>query len=58
MRCAERAEQKRAEELLTSTLTCQVLWSDIDYMDKFKDFTLNPTSYAAPKMQVGMAALM
>lgn len=29
----------------------QVLWSDIDYMDGFRDFTLNPVAYAASKMQ-------
>ena len=27
-------------------------------MDKFKDFTLNPTAYPAPKMQVSRVALL
>lgn len=34
----------------------QVLWSDIDYMDGFRDFTLNPVAYAAPKMQARPAS--
>lgn len=34
----------------------QVLWSDIDYMDRFRDFTLDPVAYAAPKMLVGFPA--
>lgn len=30
-----------------------VMWTDIDYMDQWRDFTLNQTAFSKNKMQAG-----
>ncbi len=37
-----------ADNFRSKQLPCDVLWMDIDYMDKYKIFTFSPTAFSAP----------
>ncbi|MDD7885384.1 TIM-barrel domain-containing protein [Flavivirga sp. 57AJ16] len=38
-----------ADEFRNRKIPCDVIWMDIDYMDKYKVFTFNPVEFSDPK---------
>ena len=38
-----------ADEFRNRKIPCDVLWMDIDYMDQYKIFTFNPSTFSNPK---------
>ena len=58
--CVCRWGYKHVEELAevvakykAADIPLEVMWTDIDYMDGYRDFSLNPNNFSKDKMQAG-----
>ncbi|KAJ0409813.1 hypothetical protein P43SY_005707 [Pythium insidiosum] len=49
--------QEVAANYTAAQIPLDVVWADIDYMDKFYDFTLDPVNFAQPEMEKFIAGL-